>query len=128
MIVLIFWIPLKEIPGFGTLLNIVLIAIAIDIMIPLLPEPSSWIVAVAQAAFGVLVVGIGSCFYLTANLGPGPRDGWMTGIQRRTGWPIGRVRTGIELGVLFSGWTIGGSVGLGTLFFALGVGPILHLV
>ena len=125
VIVLIFWIPLKETPGFGTLLNIVLIAIAIDIMIPLLPEPSSWIVSVAQAAFGVLVVGVGSCFYLTANLGPGPRDGWMTGIQRRTGWPIGRVRTGIELGVLFSGWTIGGSVGLGTLFFALGVGPIL---
>tara|TARA_B100001079_G_scaffold260382_1_gene260457 strand:- start:784 stop:1470 length:687 start_codon:yes stop_codon:yes gene_type:complete len=123
--VLIMWIPLRETPGLGTLLNAVLIAAAIDIMMPLLPEPSSWTIAVIQAAVGVLMVGAGSCFYLTANLGPGPRDGWMTSIQRRTGWPIGQVRTGIEISVLIAGWMLGGTVGLGTLFFALGVGPAL---
>ena len=125
VVVLIMWIPLKETPGLGTLLNAVLIAVAINIMMPLLPQPSSWPIAVTQAMLGVLVVGVGSCIYLTANLGPGPRDGWMTSIHRRTGWPIGRVRTGIEVSVLLAGWLLGGTIGLGTLFFALGVGPAL---
>lgn len=125
LVVLILWIPLKEKPGLGTLMNTVLIAVSIDIMMPLLPQPSYWYLALIQTLFGVLVVGVGSCFYLTANLGPGPRDGWMTSIQRRTGWPISRVRTGIEFTALIAGWFLGGSVGLGTLLFAVGIGPAL---
>ncbi len=125
LVVLIFWVPLKETPGIGTLLNVVLIAISIDIMMPLLPEPSSLGIAVIQSVFGVFVVGAGSCLYLTANLGPGPRDGWMTSIHRRTGLTIGKVRTGIEVIVMIIGYILGGSVGIGTLLFAFGIGPSL---
>ena len=96
VLVLLFWIPLREVPGIGTISNIILISMSIDVMAPLflskLPFPQ-----IIQALIGVIFVAIGSAFYLTANLGPGPRDGWMTGIQKGTGWPIARVRAGIEL-------------------------------
>ena len=120
--VLLLWIPLKEIPGFGTLANAVLIAISIDVMTPLLMGPESNMIRCLQMVSGVALVGAGSGLYLTANLGPGPRDGLMTGVQRLTGRSIGVVRAGLELMVLCAGWMLGGTVGLGTVIFAVGVG------
>jgi uncharacterized membrane protein YczE len=123
--VLFLWIPLKERPGVGTILNAIIIAVAIEVMVPLLSTPESQAIALLQASLGVLLIGIGSGMYLTANLGPGPRDGWMTGIQRVTGIPIGRVRIAIEISVLVVGYLLGGTFGLGTVLFALTIGPVV---
>ena len=100
---------------------------AIDVMNPYIPEQTEMVPAIFQASIGIIFVGIGSAFYLTANLGPGPRDGWMTGIQKRTDWPIGRVRIGIEILVLSLGIFLGGIFGIGTIMFALGIGPIVAI-
>ena len=127
VLVLLFWIPLREIPGIGTILNIILISMAIDVMGPHIPEQTEMIPAIFQASIGIIFVGIGSAFYLTANLGPGPRDGWMTGIQKKTDWPISRVRIGIEILVLSLGISLGGVFGIGTIMFALGIGPIVAI-
>tara|TARA_B100001250_G_C19624362_1_gene710860 strand:- start:73 stop:744 length:672 start_codon:yes stop_codon:yes gene_type:complete len=125
VLVLFFWIPLREMPGIGTILNIILISMSIDVMAPFIPDQTELFPAIIQSSVGIILVGIGSAFYLTANLGPGPRDGWMTGIQKRTNWPIGRVRVGIELLVLSLGVLLGGTFGIGTIMFAVGIGPIL---
>ncbi len=125
--VILLWVPLREIPGIGTILNAILIALSIDVMAPFIPEQESFPNAIVQSAFGVMMVGIGSALYLTANLGPGPRDGWMTGIQKKTNWPIGRVRVGIEIIVLSVGILLGGTFGLGTIMFALGIGPAVAI-
>ena len=125
--VLLLWIPLREPPGIGTILNAILIALSIDVMAPFIPEQENLPNAIVQSAFGVMMVGIGSALYLTANLGPGPRDGWMTGVQKKTNWPIGRVRVGIEIIVLSIGILLGGTFGLGTLMFALGIGPAVAI-
>lgn len=125
--VLLLWIPLREIPGIGTILNAIIIAWTIHVMVPILPSPESQIVAIFMAAFGIILVGIGSGLYLTSNLGPGPRDGWMTGLQRKTGIPIGRVRAAIEISVVLVGWSLGGTVGLGTVAFALTIGPVVAI-
>ena len=124
--VLLLWIPLRETPGIGTILNAILIALSIDVMAPFIPEQENLPNAIVQSAFGVMMVGIGSALYLTANLGPGPRDGWMTGVQKKTNWPIGRVRVGIEIIVLSIGILLGGTFGLGTIMFALGIGPVSY--
>ena len=125
--VLFLWIPLREAPGIGTISNIVLISLAIDVMQPFIPEQSNLFPQLIQSLIGIIFVAIGSAFYLTANLGPGPRDGWMTGIQKRTDWPIGRVRAGIEISVLSIGTFLGGIFGIGTIMFAIGIGPILAI-
>ena len=125
--VLFLWIPLRETPGIGTISNIVLISLAIDVMQPFIPEQSNLFPQLIQSLIGIIFVAIGSAFYLTANLGPGPRDGWMTGIQKRTDWPIGRVRAGIEISVLSIGTFLGGIFGQGTIKFAIGIGPILAI-
>jgi len=125
--VLLLWIPLREIPGIGTILNAIIIAWTIHVMVPILPSPESQTVAIFMAAFGIILVGIGSGLYLTSNLGPGPRDGWMTGLQRKTGIPIGRVRAAIEISVVLVGWSLGGTVGLGTVAFALTIGPVVAI-
>ena len=125
--VLLLWIPLRETPGIGTILNAILIALSIDVMAPFIPEQENLPNAIVQSAFGVMMVGIGSALYLTANLGPGPRDGWMTGVQKKTNWPIGRVRVGIEIIVLSIGILLGGTFGLGTIMFALGIGPAVAI-
>ena len=127
VLVLFLWIPLREIPGIGTVLNAILIAMSIDVMAPFIPEQTNFFPQVIQALIGVILVGIGSALYLTANLGPGPRDGWMTGIQKKTNWPIGRVRVGIEIIVLSIGILLGGTFGLGTIMFALGIGPAVAI-
>ena len=121
--VLLFWIPLKQKPGIGTILNAIIIALVFDFALPYLPKPEIYAFKVLQIIIGVLITGLGSGFYLIANLGPGPRDGLMTGVQRVTGKPIALIRAIIEVSVVFFGWLLGGTAGLGTIIFALGIGP-----
>ena len=127
VLVLFLWIPLRETPGIGTILNAVLIAMSIDVMAPFIPNQTDFIPQIIQASIGIILVGVGSALYLTANLGPGPRDGWMTGVQKKTNWPIGRVRVGIEIIVLSIGIALGGTFGLGTIMFAIGIGPAISM-
>jgi uncharacterized membrane protein YczE len=117
------WIPLRERPGLGTVLNVIVIGLAIDAMLWLLPDAAGLPARVAFLLVGVALIGAGSGLYLTANLGPGPRDGWMTGLHRRFGWRLWAVRLGIEASVLLAGAALGGTVGLGTVAFALLIGP-----
>ena len=116
--VLLIWIPLKERPGFGTISNIVLIASFIQIGTEIFPKQESLAGGIAFDLLGIALVGVGSSLYITCGLGPGPRDGAMTGIHHRTGIRVGRVRLGIEITVLIIGWLLGGTVGLGTALFA----------
>ena len=120
--VLLIWIPLREKPGFGTLSNIVLIATFIQVGTQIFPEQSSMTTGILFDFIGIAMVGLGSALYITCGLGPGPRDGAMTGIHYRTGIRVGRVRLGIELVVLVIGWLMGGTVGIGTALFALLIG------
>lgn len=115
--VLSLWIPLKQKPGLGTILNIVIISLAIESMVKFLPAPTENIWQVAQIIFGIALVGLGSGFYLTCHMGPGPRDGLMTRIHLITGLPVGWVRLIIEISVLTIGWFLGGEVELGTVLF-----------
>lgn len=120
--VLLIWIPLGEKPGFGTLSNIVLIATFIEIGTNIFPKQSSVLAGIVYSLVGIAMVGLGSALYITCGLGPGPRDGAMTGIHYKTGVRVGRVRMGIELVVLTIGWLMGGRVGIGTALFALLIG------
>lgn len=122
VIVLLLWIPLKRKPGLGTVMNILVIAVAIDVMIPILPSPENVFAQSVQVLVGIMLTGIASALYITCNVGPGPRDGLMTGLNEKTGVRVGRVRTGIEVVVLTIGWLLGGVVGVGTLLFALLIG------
>jgi uncharacterized membrane protein YczE len=127
LIVLILWYPLKQKPGLGTILNIVLISIIIDLTIPILPYPKSFLFQIIQSIIAVFIVGLGSGFYLTANLGPGPRDGLMTGLQNLTNQPIALIRTIIEVSAVCLGFYLGGILGIGTLLFAFGIGPSVSI-
>jgi len=127
IIVLFFWYPLKQKPGLGTLLNVILISIVIDLSTPILPYPKTLFYQIIQSVFAVIIVGIGSGFYLTANLGPGPRDGLMTGLQKLTDKPIALIRTILEVSAVLIGFYFGGVVGIGTLLFAFGIGPAVSL-
>ena len=120
--VLLLWIPLKERPGFGTLSNIVLIATFIELGTHIFPEANSFTVGIVYNFIGISLVGIGSALYITCGLGPGPRDGAMTGLHYRTGVRVGRVRMAIEVTVLAIGFLMGGTVGVGTALFALFIG------
>jgi uncharacterized protein len=121
-LVLLGWLPLRERPGLGTIANAVVIAVAIDVMLGVLPHPGPITGRLAEVAAAIACIGLGSGLYLTSWLGPGPRDGWMTGLARRTGWPIAGVRLSIELTVLVAGYLLGGRVGIGTVAFALTIG------
>lgn len=123
VVVLAVWVPLRVRPGLGTICNVIVIGIAIDVMLAVLPALDLMVTRWAAVLAGIVLVGLGSGLYLTAYLGPGPRDGWMTGLHRRFGWPLSRIRMGIELTVLAAGWLLGGTVGLGTVAFALLIGP-----
>lgn len=125
--VLICWVPLRQIPGIGTILNAVIIALVFSFILPYLPVFDDVAARVIQAIVGVLITGFGGAIYLIANLGPGPRDGLMTGLQAMTNLPIAWVRSGIELGAIGFGWLLGGDVGFGTVLFALGIGPSIAL-
>lgn len=123
VVILLLWIPLREKPGLGTVANAVVIAVALGITVSVLPTPDAIGWRLAEVLAGIGLIGVGSGLYLTTGMGPGPRDGWMTGINRRTGAPITAVRLVIEVTVLAVGWLLGGTIGVGTVFFALLVGP-----
>ena len=123
MVVLILWLPLKQKPGIGTILNALIIAIMIDISIKFIPTPENYISQLLLAIVAVLTVGLGGGIYLVANLGAGPRDGLMVGLQKKTNLPIAAVRAFLEISVVSIGWYLGGTVGIGTLLFAFGIGP-----
>ena len=125
--VLILWIPLKQKPGIGTILNALIIAVMIDICINFVPAPQDNISQIVLAILAVLTTGLGGGIYLIANLGPGPRDGLMVGLQEKTNLPIAAVRAFLEISVVTAGWYLGGTVGIGTLLFAFGIGPAVAL-
>jgi len=130
--VLILWIPLGQKPGMATILNALIIALMIDFCIKYFPTPSNYFNQLILAVISVITVGIGGGIYLVANLGAGPRDGLMVGLQKLTNFPIAAVRATLEISVVSVGWYLGGTVGIGTILFAFGIGPCvalgLHLV
>ncbi len=124
--VLALWWPLGERPGVGTLLNVVLIGTSTNMVLPNLPRPAEPVSQLAMCVAGVLLIGLGSGLYLAADLGAGPRDGLMTGLHHRFDWSIRRARTAIELVVLVAGFLLGGTIGLGTILFTFGIGPVVQ--
>ena len=125
--VLLLWFPLKQKPGIGTILNALIIGLMIDVCIRYVPTPENYFNQVLLGAIAVFTVGLGGGIYLVANLGPGPRDGLMIGIQKKTNLPIASVRAVLEITVMSIGWYLGGTVGVGTLLFAFGIGPCIAL-
>jgi uncharacterized membrane protein YczE len=126
--VLAAWIPLRQTPGLGTVLNAIVIGVSLGATLDVLGRPDGLALRLAAVAAGVGLVGIGSATYLACRLGPGPRDGLMTGLHRRTGLSLRLVRTGIELSVVVAGFLLGGTVGVGTVAFALTIGPLVQRV
>jgi uncharacterized membrane protein YczE len=132
MVVLLLWIPLRQRPGWGTLANALLVGIFADLSLAALPAATAlplWD-PLAQASFlavGLILLALASALYIGAGLGPGPRDGLMTGIVSRTGWPVWMVRSGIEMSATAAGWFLGGTVGLGTAVFAFVIGPLIQI-
>jgi uncharacterized membrane protein YczE len=124
--ILVLWWPLGERPGIGTLLNVAVIGTATNIGIGFIPLASGVPVQLAMMLAGVVTIGLGSGLYLAADLGSGPRDGLMTGLHHRFGWSIRRARTLVEVVVLVAGWALGGTIGLGTIVFALAIGPLVQ--
>lgn len=122
---LLLWIPLKQKPGLGTILNALEIGLVADVALAIIPEPTNILIRVPMALLGIVVVAIGTGLYIGSALGPGPRDGLMTGLAKR-GIPIRKGRTAVEVIVLITGWLLGGQVGIATFAFALGVGPLVH--
>ena len=127
IIVLILWIPLSQKPGIGTILNALIIGLMIDVCITFVPTPENYVSQLMLALLAVLIVGLGGGIYLVANLGAGPRDGLMIGLQKKTNLPIAAVRATLEITVMTIGWYLGGTVGVGTLLFAFGIGPAVAL-
>ncbi len=125
--VLIFWIPLNQRPGIGTILNALIIGLMIDVCIKFVSTPENYVSQLLLAFVAVLTVGLGGGIYLVANLGAGPRDGLMVGLQQKTGLTIAAVRAFLEITVMSIGWYLGGTVGVGTLLFAFGIGPAVAL-
>jgi uncharacterized membrane protein YczE len=127
-VVLLLWIPLRERPGVGTLANAVLIGVFVDLTLLAVPDAEGWPARVSLLVVGVAVNGIATALYIGASLGPGARDGLMTGLVRRTGLSVRVVRTVLEATVLVVGWLLGGTVGVGTVLYAVAIGPIAHLL
>lgn len=126
LVVLLLWLPLHERLGVGTLCNVILVGLVIDIVLPIWPENRHLAVRVPLLLVSPLVLAIGGALYLSAQLGPGPRDGLMTGLARR-GWSVRLARTVIEATVLAIGWALGGGVGVGTVFLTFSIGPLIHV-
>jgi len=124
--VLLLWIPLKQRPGIGTVLNALLVGPAMEVGLLIIDTPESLFHRWVLFLTGVLMLGVASGFYIGARFGPGPRDGLMTGANSRFGWPIWLVRTVVEVTVLVIGWILGGTFGIGTVVFAVAIGPIVH--
>ncbi|MFE3293258.1 YitT family protein [Rhodococcus sp. NPDC059234] len=126
--VLVLWIPIRQRPGVGTVANVVVIALAVDTSLALLPEPDALAARIPVMLFAVVLNALATALYIGAGLGPGPRDGLMTGLVGRSGLSVRLVRTGIEVAVLATGWMLGGTVGVGTVVYALGIGPLIQLM
>lgn len=124
VVVLLLWIPLRQQPGLGTILNALLVGLAADTTLWLLAPGEGWGARLLLMGAGVVLNGVASAMYIGAQLGPGPRDGLMTGLAARTGWSLRLVRTGIEVAVIAIGWLLGGVVGIGTVLYAVAIGPI----
>lgn len=125
--VLLLWIPLRQKPGVGTVANILLVGTSIQLALGVLPHPDVLWLQVPMLVAGVVIVAFASGLYIGAHFGPGPRDGLMTGMHARLGWPIWACRLSVEGSVLVLGWLLGGTVGIGTVVFALGIGPLVHI-
>lgn len=126
-LVLLLWIPLRQMPGLGTVANVVLIGVATDVTLAMLTAPDALLPRAALLVGGVVLNGLAGALYIGAQLGPGPRDGLMTGLARRTGRSIRLVRTSLEVTVLVAGFLLGGQVGLGTVLYAVAIGPLVQL-
>lgn len=122
--VLLLWIPLRQRPGLGTVSNVAVIGLVVDGTLWLMPEPTTLSVRIPLLVAAIVLNGAATGLYISARFGPGPRDGLMTGLHRRTGWSIRLVRTGIEVAVLATGFLLGGTVGVGTVLYALAIGPL----
>jgi uncharacterized membrane protein YczE len=128
VVVLLGWIPLRTRPGVGTVANVIVISVTVDAALAVLPQPTTLPVRTAMMVGAVVLNAVSTVMYIGAGMGPGPRDGLMTGLVARTGWSVRLVRTGIEVTVLATGWLLGGTVGVGTVVYALGIGPLVQLV
>lgn len=131
VVILVCWWPLRQKPGIGTVANVLVIGVLIDpvlALLGLLPDPLPLPGRIGLVVAGILLNGVASSLYIGARLGPGPRDGLMTGLVARTGWPVGPVRIAIEVTVVAVGWLLGGTVGLATVAYALGIGPLIHVL
>ncbi len=126
--VLLLWVPLRQLPGLGTVLNAVVIGLVTDAALAVLVVPEAFLGRVGLLVGGVALNALATALYIGSQFGPGPRDGLMTGLVRRTGVSVGRVRTAIEVTVLVVGWVLGGAVGLGTVVYALAIGPLVHVL
>jgi uncharacterized membrane protein YczE len=127
-VVLVLWIPLREMPGLGTISNALVVGLSADVTLALLGQPEAWWARIALTAGGVLLCGLASALYIGAQLGRGPRDGLMTGLARRTGLSLRLVRTGLEVAVVVIGLLLGGKLGVGTVAYALAIGPLTQLM
>jgi uncharacterized membrane protein YczE len=127
-LVLLGWVPLRERPGLGTVSNVVVIGVAVDATLAVLPEVGSWPARAGLVACGVALNAVATAAYVGARLGPGPRDGLMTGLVRRTGGSVRLVRTSIEVAVVLAGWALGGTLGVATVLYAATIGPLVHLL
>lgn len=126
LVVLLLWIPLRQRPGVGTVLNVLLVGTSAEIGLWLLPQPTDLVAQVALFTGGLLLLAAATGIYIAPGLGPGPRDGLMTGLHERTGAPVWLCRAGVEITVLAAGWLLGGMVGIGTVAEALLIGPMVH--
>jgi uncharacterized membrane protein YczE len=128
MLVLLLWIPLRELPGLGTIANSILVGVCADLALAVLHPPSGLALRVLMMAVGVVGNALATALYIGSQLGPGPRDGLMTGLHRRTGVSIRVVRTSLEVSVVVLGWFLGGVVGIGTVIYAIAIGPLVQLM
>ncbi|MBA4711061.1 MULTISPECIES: hypothetical protein [Citrobacter] len=126
-LVLLAWIPLRQRPGFGTLSNVIMIGLAADAALAVIPGFESLLTRSGLLVAAVILNALATSLYIGAGFGAGPRDGLMTGIHARTGWPVRRIRTAIEVSVLLIGWLLGGTVGVGTVLYALAIGPLIQI-
>ena len=127
-LVLLAWIPLRQRPGLGTVSNVVVIGLAVDVTLALVPAPSSLPLRAGLLLTGVLLNAVATAAYIGVHLGPGPRDGLMTGLVRRTGGSVRLVRTSIEIAVVVTGWLLGGTLGVGTVVYAVAIGPLVQIL
>jgi uncharacterized membrane protein YczE len=125
-LVLLLWVPLRQRPGVGTVSNVVVIGVSVDTALAVLPDVDGLLMRSSMLIAGVLLNAVATAAYIGVQLGPGPRDGLMTGLVARTGWSVRLVRTGIEVAVVVSGWLLGGTLGVGTVLYALAIGPLVQ--